>query len=354
MPTLPALGTIRRSVTTLAVGVALLFSFAVNPGSASAAPSATDAATWTVSLFKALNAQRAGWHLPALLSNAGLANVAHGHNLKMAAYDRVLHQLPGELAPRTRIARLGFSATIAGENLAQTTDLTWAGTYAQQRAMYYSVSDGRRANILSSAYRYVGVDVAVDLVHHKLWITEEFGVTAPPVYAVPATVSMASEMLRLMNAERAVHGRAALRMNAALVRSAHNHNLRMASANSMSHLLPGELGFLLGCSKWATRPGQPARTSPEPHPTRDGGPSPPKEMNKKRGPPQHPPPGKTPPARTNPRAGRERKLPPPPPKAGAHKTRGGAQTRRVRPGDQPQTAPSAADPTSLAYLASTP
>jgi uncharacterized protein YkwD len=244
MPTLPALGTIRRSVTTLAVGVALLFSFALNPGSASAAPSATDAATWTVSLFKALNAQRAGWHLPALLSNAGLANVAHGHNLKMAAYDRVLHQLPGELAPRTRIARLGFSATIAGENLAQTTDSTWAGTYAQQRAMYYSVSDGRRANILSSAYRYVGVDVAVDLVHHKLWITEEFGVTAPPVYAVPATVSMASEMLRLMNAERAVHGRAALRMNAALVRSAHYHNLRMASANSMSHLLPGELGFL--------------------------------------------------------------------------------------------------------------
>jgi uncharacterized protein YkwD len=244
MPALPALGTLRRTVSAFAVGVALLVGFTVYPVRASAEPLPSDAATWTASLLQALNAQRAGWHLPALLSNAGLANVAHQHNLKMAAYDRQWHQLPGEIAPRTRISQLGFSASIAGENLAQTTDMSWAGTYAQQRAMYYSVSDGVRATILGSVYRYVGVDLAVDLVHNKLWITEEFGVTAPPVYAVPATVSMATQMLGLMNAERAGYGRPALRMNAALIRSAHNHNLRMASANTMEHLLPGEPGFL--------------------------------------------------------------------------------------------------------------
>ncbi|MEP7180037.1 MAG: CAP domain-containing protein [Pseudonocardiales bacterium] len=224
----------------------ILASFTVNPGSATAAPSRANAVSWGASVFKTLNAERASHHLRPLAASVRLVGIAHAHNLKMAAYNRGSHQLSGELSARARIARAGFSASTAGENLAQTTAWTLAGAYAQQRAMYsepYAIN-GRRANILNSAFRYVGVDVAIDAVHHKLWITEDFSILAPMATPAAATVSLATEMLKAMNAERALHGRVALRMNSLLIRSAHGHNLKMASANSMSHLVPGEYGFL--------------------------------------------------------------------------------------------------------------
>lgn len=243
MPSLVALRTVRRTVTTLSLAVVIVVGYAINPGSASAsaAPSRATALSWRNSVLNLLNAERASHHLAPLWSRVGLVNVADAHNLRMAAYNRTSHQLPGELAPRTRIARAGFSGTTAGENLAQTTDWTLAGAYYQQRAMYNenSAVDKRRDAILNSAFRYIGVDVAIDTVHHKLWITEEFSTTPPA-----ATASVAAEMLKTLNAERAAHGRAALRMNSLLIRSAHNHNLKMAAANSMSHLLSGEPGFL--------------------------------------------------------------------------------------------------------------
>jgi uncharacterized protein YkwD len=194
-------------------------------------------------VFNALNAERAVHHLPPLRSAAGLVNLAHEHNLRMAAYNRNSHQLPGELSFRNRIARAGFGTT-NGENLGQTISSTLAGAYAMHRAMYNetSVVNLSRENILNRAYRYVGVDVAIDAVHHKLWITEDFSATAPAVPSTTAT--LATEMLKTLNAERALHGRPALRMNANLVRSAHGHNLKMAAANLMSHQVPGELGFL--------------------------------------------------------------------------------------------------------------
>jgi uncharacterized protein YkwD len=247
MPTHIALRTTRRTLTTLTLSAVIVTSFAVNPGSASAAPSRASAVSWGVSVLKSLNAQRAVHHLPPLASSARLLNIAHLHNVKMAAYNQILHQLPGESAPRTRIARAGFSGSTAGENLAQTADWTLTGAQAQQRAMYNetSVANGRRANILTRAYRYVGVDVAVDAVHHKLWITEDFS-TLPPAVATPSatTGALAIAMLKLLNVERAAHGRAALRMNTRLIQSAHGHNVTMARANTMSHLLPGEAGFL--------------------------------------------------------------------------------------------------------------
>jgi uncharacterized protein YkwD len=259
MPTSVALRTMRRTLTTLCLCLGILVGFAVNPGGASAAPSRATAVSWTASVFKALNVERAAHHLPQLGSSGRLTSIARLHNVKMAAYNRLSHQLPGELTARTRIARAGFSASTAGENLAQTTNWTLAGALAQQHAMYvgpYAIS-GRRANILNPGFRYVGVDVAIDPVHHKLWITQDFSVL-PPALATPSTStstsSMAAEMLKTMNAERAANGRPALRMNAALIRSAHGHNVKMASANLMSHLLGGELGFLARLLQVGYRP----------------------------------------------------------------------------------------------------
>ena len=241
---------VRRTATTVALSAALVTSFAVNPGSASASamPTRASAVSWSTSVFNALNVERAVNHVPQLLTSVRLTAIASLHNVRMAAYNLAAHQLPGELPARTRIERAGFSATTAGENLAQTTDWTLIGTLAQQRAMYVEPSGviGRRANLLNPAFRYVGIDVAIDAVHHKLWITQDFSILPPSATPLvsTSTATMATQMLTAMNAERALNGRAALRMNSRLIQSAHGHNLKMAWANSMSHLLPGESGFL--------------------------------------------------------------------------------------------------------------
>jgi uncharacterized protein YkwD len=72
----------------------------------------------------------------------------------------------------------------------------------------------------------------------------------PPAKPAPATSSMTAEeqniaysVLNAMNSQRAKHGLAPLRMNAALIRSARGHNLTMAQHNEMSHQLPGEPFF---------------------------------------------------------------------------------------------------------------
>jgi uncharacterized protein YkwD len=53
----------------------------------------------------------------------------------------------------------------------------------------------------------------------------------------------ADAVLKELNAERADHGLAALKMNSKLVDSAHTHNLAMAKANTLSHQLSGEAGL---------------------------------------------------------------------------------------------------------------
>jgi uncharacterized protein YkwD len=54
---------------------------------------------------------------------------------------------------------------------------------------------------------------------------------------------VARTVLHVLDAERARHGLPALRMNAALCRSARWHDIAMARANRMSHQLPGERPF---------------------------------------------------------------------------------------------------------------
>ena len=78
--------------------------------------------------------------------------------------------------------------------------------------------------------------------------------TAALVGAVPSQALTAPRMtqtetawgaavLDLLNAERSAHGRAALRLNQRLVRSAMYHNALMAQANTLSHQLPNERAF---------------------------------------------------------------------------------------------------------------
>src|SRR6185437_10348747 len=69
-------------------------------------------------------------------------------------------------------------------------------------------------------------------------------VAARPAGAATATeISIANSVLSSLNSERAANRLPALGMSAALISSAHRHNLWMASTNTMSHQLPGEPDF---------------------------------------------------------------------------------------------------------------
>jgi uncharacterized protein YkwD len=79
--------------------------------------------------------------------------------------------------------------------------------------------------------------------------------TASPTSPTPTTAATsaatgyttradwATAVLTRLNSERAAAGLPALTSNARLVSSAHSHNAKMASANTLSHQLPGEAGL---------------------------------------------------------------------------------------------------------------
>ena len=73
--------------------------------------------------------------------------------------------------------------------------------------------------------------------------------------AVPTTLTVATgrvwaqTMLTLLNAERAAHLLPPLTMNSMLISSAHQHNLAMAAADTMSHQLPHEAYFAVRISR---------------------------------------------------------------------------------------------------------
>lgn len=128
-------------------------------------------------VLSTLNQERAAHGLPALTMYGALQRSAHVHNLAMAAADVMSHQLPGELSLGPRILAQGYNYYYAGENIGWTSQETVTGLVSLHQAMYNEVppDDGHRLNILSSNYRNVGIDVVIDSVHQKAWITEDFG-----------------------------------------------------------------------------------------------------------------------------------------------------------------------------------
>jgi uncharacterized protein YkwD len=163
-----------RTAFTLAVLSAL--SIAVAPAIASATTATDDAQ----SVFRTINRERAVHALPALHWNSLLTSAAHAHNLLMARYDTLSHQLSGERTLGNRVTAVGYAWRALGENVGQTSDCSLAGVLNVERMMYREVApnDAHRRNILSRAFRAVGVDVVMDTKHHKAWLTEVFAAPA--------------------------------------------------------------------------------------------------------------------------------------------------------------------------------
>lgn len=167
---------IRTAVAVLLVATGLL------AGSAVAAQASTPVMTSSEtsvagSVLNLLNAER-GWHnLRPLYLNGYLTRSATAHNLKMATYNTMSHQLPGEYCLGLRITSAGFKPLASyGENIAWTSVISRSGALALEKMMYNekAPANGHRLNILNSHYRYVGVAIHVDRTHNKLWLTTDF------------------------------------------------------------------------------------------------------------------------------------------------------------------------------------
>jgi uncharacterized protein YkwD len=124
-----------------------------------------------------LNKERAVFGLRPLHMAPELRLSARRHNVQMADYNEMSHQLPGEPDFATRMTNAGYRWSWAGENIAWNSELTLPGVTLLQRLMYHEKppNDAHRLNILSSHYRNIGVDVYIDRVNHKVWLTTDFG-----------------------------------------------------------------------------------------------------------------------------------------------------------------------------------
>jgi uncharacterized protein YkwD len=124
-----------------------------------------------------INNERAAHGLRPVHMSPALQLSARRHNVRMAAYDEMSHQLPGEPYFGRRITLAGYYWNYAGENIAWNSEMTQAGVVLLERLMYNEKApyDEHRQNILSRHYRHVGVDVYMDRTNHKVWLTTDFG-----------------------------------------------------------------------------------------------------------------------------------------------------------------------------------
>jgi uncharacterized protein YkwD len=175
----PRYGRLRALLLTLAM---ILGTFTVafttaSPASAALARRTTveNQISWAVKNL--INSERALHGIRPLRMSAELRLAARRHNVRMAQADTMSHQLPGEPYFGRRITMAGYSWSYAGENVAWNSDMTKAGVLLLQRLMYREKApyNDHRLNILSRNYRHVGVDVYMDKVHHKVWLTTDFG-----------------------------------------------------------------------------------------------------------------------------------------------------------------------------------
>jgi uncharacterized protein YkwD len=141
-----------------------------------APPSGSSQSSIAYSVLSALNAERAAHGAAPLSMSSALISSAHHHNLAMAAANTMSHQEPGEAYFSDRISNAGYNWNACAENIGWNSDMSTSGALALETEMYAEgPGGGHYDNIVNKSYRNVGIDVYFDNVHHKLWLTEDFG-----------------------------------------------------------------------------------------------------------------------------------------------------------------------------------
>jgi uncharacterized protein YkwD len=170
---------IRRVASAVAALIGVLASlFVTSPPASAAVPPRTaveSSIAWAVKSL--IVTERAVNGAGYVYMDSHLQLAARRHNLTMARYNQMSHQLPGEYSFGTRITQAGYYWSYAGENIAWNSAMSTSGALTVQRMMYNEVApnNAHRLNILNRHFVNVGVDVYLDWTHHKLWLTVDFG-----------------------------------------------------------------------------------------------------------------------------------------------------------------------------------
>ena len=128
-----------------------------------------------------INQARSQAGLAAYTVSSGLDTSAARHTSVMAAGCGLSHQCPGEPALGDRETAAGVAWTAAGENIGEGGPVAGTTAAIAQMAVGLTQSmldekppdDGHRLNILSSAFRHVGISVFRDS-SGTVWMTQDF------------------------------------------------------------------------------------------------------------------------------------------------------------------------------------
>jgi len=113
---------------------------------------------------RSINAYRAQRGLPALRVSTALANAATWHTNDMAQKNYFSHTDSLRRSPFTRMTAFGYGySTARGENIAAG-NATAAATMAQWKA-----STGHNSNMLSSAYKVIGISRSYSATSTYKW-----------------------------------------------------------------------------------------------------------------------------------------------------------------------------------------
>src|SRR5262249_50140638 len=148
-----------------------------SPPSQAPAPQG-DAAAQVLAL---INQARAQAGLPAYSLSSGLGTSSARHHAVMAAGCGLAHQGPGEPSLGQRETNAGVHWTAAGENIGEGGPVAGSASAIAQMATRITQSmldeqppnDGHRENILSRAFRFIGITVTRDS-HGTVWMTQDF------------------------------------------------------------------------------------------------------------------------------------------------------------------------------------
>jgi uncharacterized protein YkwD len=135
-------------------------------------------ANWAKAVYTLLNAERAAHGRLPLRLNLHLVNSAMYHDVRMARANTLSHQLPNEPSFTDRELGFGYHWSTAGENCSVNPDVSKAGVLQLEQMMYderLPGEIGHRQNILSFAFRDVGIAVLIDTKNQRVWMTQDFG-----------------------------------------------------------------------------------------------------------------------------------------------------------------------------------
>jgi uncharacterized protein YkwD len=160
------MGRARRGIASLAVlGSLALAATGCFPASGSAPTASCGMDAFSSAELSSLNADRAANGLPGLAANGQLTCLAQNWSQYMASTNTFAHQNLSAV-----LASPGYQGySTLGENILEGP----AGMSAADMNTTWMNSPDHRANILSPAYRWVGIGVATS--GGTVWATEDFG-----------------------------------------------------------------------------------------------------------------------------------------------------------------------------------